>query len=144
MKRELPLQVARCTKIIDAGTDDARYIIKIREFAKFVVGLGEKLSAQDVEEGMRVGVDTSHGGKYRIHIPLPPKVDPTVTMMTVEDKPDVTYADVGGCKEQLEKLREVVEMPLLNPERFVALGIDPPKGVLLWGPPGTGKTLTAR
>ena len=144
MKQEHALQVARCTKIIDAGTDDARYIIKIREFAKFVVGLGEKLSAQDVEEGMRVGVDTSHGGKYRIQIPLPPKIDPTVTMMTVEDKPDVTYADIGGCKEQLEKLREVVEMPLLNPERFVALGIDPPKGVLLWGPPGTGKTLTAR
>merc|ERR1711935_1058671 len=75
---------------------------------------------------------------------LPPKIDPTVSLMTVEDKPDVTYDDVGGAKEQLEKLREVVEMPLLQPERFVALGIDPPKGVLLWGPPGTGKTLTAR
>eukprot|EP00392_Amoebophrya_sp_AT5.2_P000765 g766.t1 len=144
MKQEQALQVARCTKIIDPGTDDARYMIKIREFAKFVVGLGEKLSAADVEEGMRVGVDVSHGGKYRIQIPLPPKIDPTVTMMTVEEKPDVTYADIGGCKEQLEKLREVVEMPLLSPERFVALGIDPPKGVLLWGPPGTGKTLTAR
>merc|ERR1719272_1082920 len=144
MKQEQPLQVARCTKIIDPGTDDTKYIIKIREFAKFVVGLGEKLSAADVEEGMRVGVDVSHGGKYRIQIPLPPKIDPTVTMMTVEEKPDVTYADIGGCKDQLEKLREVVEMPLLSPERFVALGIDPPKGVLLWGPPGTGKTLTAR
>merc|ERR1719497_166328 len=144
MKQEQALQVARCTKIIDAGTDDARYIIKIREFAKFVVGLGEKLSATDIEEGMRVGVDTSHGGKYRIQIPLPPKIDPSVTMMTVEEKPDVTYNDVGGAKEQLERLREVIEMPLLQPERFVALGIDPPKGVLLWGPPGTGKTLTAR
>src|SRR4051812_4217651 len=65
-------------------------------------------------------------------------------MMTVEEKPDVTYGDVGGCKEQVEKLREVVEMPLLSPERFVNLGIDPPKGALLYGPPGTGKTLTAR
>lgn len=55
-------------------------------------------------------------------------------------KPDVTYSDIGGCKEQLEKLREVVEMPLLQPERFVSLGIDPPKGVLLYGPPGTGQT----
>lgn len=64
--------------------------------------------------------------------------------MTVEEKPDVTYADIGGCKEQLDKLREVVEMPLLNPERFIQLGIEPPKGVLLYGPPGTGKTLTAR
>jgi 26S proteasome regulatory subunit T1 len=65
-------------------------------------------------------------------------------MMTVEDKPDVTYNDLGGCKDQIEKIREVVELPLLHPERFIALGIDPPKGVLLYGPPGTGKTLTAR
>ncbi|KAG8814386.1 26S proteasome regulatory subunit 7, partial [Serendipita sp. 400] len=71
-------------------------------------------------------------------------IDATVTMMQVEEKPDVTYSDVGGCKEQIEKLREVVETPLLNPEKFINLGIDPPKGVLLYGPPGTGKTLCAR
>ena len=65
-------------------------------------------------------------------------------MMQVEEKPDVTYSDVGGCKEQIDKLREVVETPLLHPERFVNLGIEPPKGVLLYGPPGTGKTLCAR
>ena len=52
--------------------------------------------------------------KYEIHPPLPPKIDPTVTMMQVEEKPDVTYQDVGGCKEQIEKLREVVETPLLH------------------------------
>ena len=104
---------------------------------------------------MRVGVDRQ---KYQIHIPLPPKIDPSVTMMTVEEKPDVTYSDVGGSKEMIEKLREaslcqinlllkfvqVVEIPLLNPEKFVNLGIDPPKGVLMYGPPGTGKTLCAR
>ncbi len=52
--------------------------------------------------------------KYQIQIPLPPRIDPSVTMMQVEEKPDVTYSDVGGCKEQIEKLREVVEMPLLQ------------------------------
>ena len=64
--------------------------------------------------------------------------------MEIEEKPDVTYDDVGGCDEALRELREVVETPLLHPERFTDLGIDPPKGVLLYGPPGTGKTLSAR
>eukprot|EP01082_Thalassiosira_pseudonana_P000456 g307.t1 g307 contig1:755283-756843(-) len=162
MQEEAPLQVARCTKII-AGEDSHaaggaaaaaanndnptaqlagnKYVINVKQFAKFVVGLGEKVAPTDIEEGMRVGVDRA---KYSIQIPLPPKIDPTVSLMTVEDKPDVTYEDVGGAKDALEKLREVLETPLLHPERFVALGIEPPKGVLLYGPPGTGKTLTAR
>lgn len=141
MQEEQPLQVARCTKIINAGTEDAKYIINVKQIAKFVVGLGERVSPTDIEEGMRVGVDRN---KYQIQIPLPPKIDPTVTMMTVEEKPNVTYDDVGGYKEAIAQLREVVELPLLHPERFVSLGIDPPKGVLLYGPPGTGKTLLAR
>ncbi|TPX33304.1 hypothetical protein SmJEL517_g03738 [Synchytrium microbalum] len=142
MSEEQPLQVARCTKIISAGEgEDAKYVINVKQIAKFVVGLGERVAPTDIEEGMRVGVDRN---KYQIQIPLPPKIDPSVTMMQVEEKPDVTYSDVGGCKEQIEKLREVVELPLLQPERFVNLGIDPPKGVLLYGPPGTGKTLCAR
>lgn len=118
-----------------------KYVINVKQIAKFVVGLGEKVAPTDIEEGMRVGVDRT---KYSIQIPLPPKIDPTVSLMTVEDKPDVTYEDVGGAKEAMEKLREVLETPLLHPERFVALGIDPPKGILLYGPPGTGKTLSAR
>jgi 26S proteasome regulatory subunit T1 len=137
------LQVARCTKIIKSENDDEepKHLINVRQIAKFVVGLGENVAPTDIEEGMRVGVDRT---KYQIRIPLPPKIDPSVTMMTVEEKPDITYADIGGSKEQIEKIREVVELPLLHPERFVALGIDPPKGVLLYGPPGTGKTLLAR
>lgn len=137
-----PLQVARCTKIIPGETEETnKYMINLRQIAKFVVGLHDKVAPTDIEEGMRVGVDRS---RYQIHIPLPPKIDASVTMMQVEDKPDVTYADVGGAKDQIQKLREVVETPLLHPERFVNLGIDPPKGILLYGPPGTGKTLSAR
>jgi 26S proteasome regulatory subunit T1 len=147
LQQEQPLQVARCTKIIQGGTnvlgqpEPTKYLINLKQIAKFVVGLGERVAPTDIEEGMRVGVDR---GKYQIQIPLPPKIDPTVTMMQVEEKPDVTYGDVGGCKEQIEKLREVVELPLLQPEKFITLGIDPPKGVLMYGPPGTGKTLSAR
>ncbi len=143
MQEEHPLQVARCTKILagEGEGDNSKYIIKVKQIAKFVVGLGERVSPTDIEEGMRVGVDRN---KYRIQIPLPPRIDASVTMMTVEEKPDVTYNDVGGCKEAIDRIREVVEMPMLNPEKFVKLGIDPPKGVLLYGPPGTGKTLLAR
>lgn len=141
LSTEQPLQVARCTKIINSGNDDAKYIINVKQFAKFVVDLHENVAPTDIEEGMRVGVDRN---KYQIHIPLPPKIDPSVTMMQVEEKPDITYSDVGGCKEQIDKLREVVETPLLHPEKFVNLGIEPPKGVLMFGPPGTGKTLCAR
>jgi len=141
IQEEAPLQVARCTKIMNPGSEDTKYVINIKQMAKFVVGLGQKVSPTDIDEGMRVGVDRV---KYAIQIPLPPKIDPTVSLMEVEDKPDVTYDDVGGSKKALEQLREVVEIPLLHPERFVTLGIDPPKGVLLYGPPGTGKTLSAR
>ncbi|XP_026427587.1 26S proteasome regulatory subunit 7 homolog A-like [Papaver somniferum] len=138
---EKPLLVARCTKIINPNTEDAQYMINLKQVSKYVVGLDEKCSPTDIEEGMRIGVDRV---KYQINIPLPPRIDPTVTMMTVEEKPDVTYNDVGGCKDQIERMREVVELPMLHPEKFVKLGIDPPKGILCYGPPGTGKTLLAR
>jgi len=61
-----------------------------------------------------------------------------------EKVPEVTYEDIGGLREELRKIREMVEIPLKHPELFEKLGIEPPKGVLLYGPPGTGKTLLAR
>ncbi len=56
----------------------------------------------------------------------------------------ITYEDVGGLRDELQKVREMIELPLKHPELFKRLGIDPPKGVLLYGPPGTGKTLIAK
>ena len=56
----------------------------------------------------------------------------------------IAYEDIGGLKEELRRVREMIELPLKHPELFEALGIDPPKGVLLYGPPGTGKTLLAK
>lgn len=58
--------------------------------------------------------------------------------------PAVTYEDIGGLKDELQRVREMIELPLKHPEVFDRLGIEPPKGVLLHGPPGTGKTLIAR
>ncbi len=60
------------------------------------------------------------------------------------ETPDVTYEDIGGLDDELEQVREMIELPMRHPELFQQLGIEPPKGVLLHGPPGTGKTLMAR
>ncbi|MEM0304730.1 MAG: CDC48 family AAA ATPase [Saccharolobus sp.] len=73
------------------------------------------------------------------------------TIINISDKPvepsrypRVTYEDIGGMKNIIEKVRELVELPLRHPELFKRLGIEPPKGVLLYGPPGVGKTLLAK
>jgi transitional endoplasmic reticulum ATPase len=61
-----------------------------------------------------------------------------------DDAPRVAYEDIGGLDDELDQVREMIELPLSEPELFQELGIDPPSGVLLYGPPGTGKTLIAR
>ena len=58
--------------------------------------------------------------------------------------PQTRYGEIGGLGNQIRELREVIELPLKNPELFLRVGIKPPKGCLLYGPPGTGKTLLAR
>ncbi len=63
---------------------------------------------------------------------------------TLRGMPQVSYEDIGGLKEEIQKVREMIELPLRHPEIFEKLGIEAPKGVLLYGPPGTGKTLLAK
>lgn len=75
---------------------------------------------------------------------LPREVDPLVYNMSLEDPGQVSFGGIGGLNDQIRELREVIELPLKNPELFLRVGIKPPKGVLLYGPPGTGKTLLAR
>jgi transitional endoplasmic reticulum ATPase len=74
-------------------------------------------------------------------ITLSPKA---VEISDDESIPQITYEDIGGLKEEVKKVREMVELPLKRPEIFAKLGVEPPKGVLLYGPPGTGKTLLAK
>ncbi|KAL0915505.1 hypothetical protein M5K25_015930 [Dendrobium thyrsiflorum] len=71
-------------------------------------------------------------------------VDPVLTMMKVEKAPLVSYADIGGLDDQIQEIKEAVELPLTHPELYEDIGIKPPKGVILYGEPGTGKTLLAK
>jgi len=71
-------------------------------------------------------------------------LSPKAVDISEETIPQINYEDIGGLKEEVKKVREMVELPLKHPEIFARLGIEPPKGVLLYGPPGTGKTLLAK
>jgi 26S proteasome regulatory subunit T3 len=75
---------------------------------------------------------------------LPPEADSSITMMQMTEKPDVSYSDIGGMDIQKQEIKEAVELPLSHPELYAQIGIDPPRGVLMWGPPGTGKTMMAK
>ncbi|WP_436901552.1 CDC48 family AAA ATPase [Halovenus halobia] len=77
-------------------------------------------------------------------IASPTETEPDDAEAEDDTEADTTYEDIGGLDEELELVREMIELPLSEPELFTRLGIDPPKGVLLYGPPGTGKTLIAR
>merc|ERR1712227_698164 len=70
--------------------------------------------------------------------------DPLVSVMKLEKAPTETYADIGGLDQQIQEIKESVELPLTHPELYEEMGIKPPKGVILYGAPGTGKTLLAK
>ena len=81
---------------------------------------------------------------YLVLEKLPVEYDSRVKAMEVDERPTEQYGDIGGLDKQIQELIEAVVLPMTHKDRFEALGIQPPKGVLLYGPPGTGKTLLAR
>merc|ERR1712141_460151 len=120
---------------------EEKFIVKATNGPRYVVGCRRQLDKSKLRPGTRVALDMT---TLTIMRHLPREVDPLVYNMSHEDPGDVTYSAVGGLSEQIRELREVIELPLLNPELFMRVGITPPKGCLLYGPPGTGKTLLAR
>jgi len=116
--------------------------------------LGRLLEGLAVTEGDRVRA-TLFGSRFQdfLVVETVPRgvalVHPTTSIKireekTAERRPGVTYEDIGGLHKEIQRVREMIELPLKHPEVFDRLGIEPPKGVLLHGPPGTGKTLIAR
>ncbi|KAI1718849.1 ATPase family associated with various cellular activities (AAA) domain-containing protein [Ditylenchus destructor] len=120
---------------------EEKFIVKATNGPRYVVGCRRSINKELLKQGTRVALDMT---TLTIMRRLPREVDPLVYKMSHEDPGNISYAEVGGLAEQIRELREVVELPLLNPELFKRVGITPPKGCLLYGPPGTGKTLLAR
>src|SRR5215212_10430112 len=97
-----------------------------------------------LQELRLVVVSTTPKGIVQIDSKTAVELLPEYTAGDGERRADVTYDDLGGMRDTIDALREMVDLPLRHPELFQRLGVDPPKGVLLHGPPGTGKTLLAR
>merc|ERR1719450_1591771 len=121
--------------------DDDRFLVKLTSGPRYVVGCRTGVDKENLKPGDRVALDMA---TMIIMRKLPREVDPRVFNMLTEDPGSISYTNIGGLSEQIRELREVIELPLTNPELFGRVGIPPPKGVLLYGPPGTGKTLLAR
>ncbi|KAM7270248.1 hypothetical protein ACFE04_029462 [Oxalis oulophora] len=121
--------------------DNERLIVKASSGPRYVVGCRSKVDKEKLTSGTRVVLDMT---TLTIMRALPREVDPVVYSMLHEDPGNVSYSAVGGLSDQIRELRESIELPLMNPELFLRVGIKPPKGVLLYEPPGTGNTLLAR
>ncbi len=135
--RSPPLVIATVTEVIDEG----KVVVKSSTGPHFVIGYSRFMDDKDLEPGARVALNQQ---TFSIVSVLPSEKDPIVTGMEVEEKPEVSYSQIGGLEEQIVEIKETVELPLKKPELFKEIGIEPPKGVLLYGPPGTGKTLLAK
>ncbi|MCZ3366765.1 MULTISPECIES: proteasome-activating nucleotidase [Methanobacterium] len=135
--RSPPLVVATITEVLE----DGKLVVKSSTGPHFVINYSRLLDKKSLEPGSRVALNQQ---TFSIVNVLPSEKDPLISGMEVEEKPDVSYEQIGGLEEQVVEIKETVELPLKKPELFANIGIEPPKGVLLYGPPGTGKTLLAK
>ncbi|MBN1170453.1 CDC48 family AAA ATPase [Candidatus Micrarchaeota archaeon] len=144
-----PVQTKTAKKVILAPQEPVRYSVGFDQYVK------KRLIGKPVLKGnlLPVGIfGTSIPLVVAQVIPQGPVMIGDATELAIKKEPlkemknvpNITYDDVGGMKDSIQKVREMIELPLRHPEIFERLGIDPPKGVLLYGAPGTGKTLLAK
>ena len=138
--REPPFIAGMIIDILEDNNN--RVIVKSSTGPEFVLSCSYRVSEKKLTPGMKVALNQR---TFSIMEILPSEIDPFVKGMEVIDSiPDITYNDIGGLKDQIQEVREIIELPLLKPELFKKVGIEPPKGALFYGPPGTGKTLLAK
>lgn len=121
--------------------DHERAIVRSSNGTVFQVSLNQRIDPDKLKPGTRVALNQDSLSVIEV---LHEAWDPMVSGAEVVDKPKISYEDVAGLDEQVESVREAIELPLIKPKLFEKVGIVPPKGVLLVGPPGCGKTLLAK
>lgn len=135
--RGSPMGVGSLEEIID----DNHAIISSSVGPEYYVTILSFVDREQLEPGCQV---LTHNKVLSIVGVLQDEVDPMVSVMKVEKAPLESYVDIGGLEEQIQEIKEAVELPLTHPELYEEIGIRPPKGVILYGEPGTGKTLLAK
>ena len=135
--RKSPLIIGTLQDILDSD----RAIVRSSNGTVFQVSLNQRIEPSKLKPGTRVALNQDTLAIIEV---LHDAWDPMVSGAEMVEKPNVTYSDVAGLDEQIEAVREAIELPLISPELFVKVGIEAPKGILLVGPPGCGKTLIAK
>ena len=135
--RKPPLIIGTLQDILDSD----RAIVRSSNGTVFQVSLNQRIEPSKLQPGTRVALNQDTLAIIEV---LHDAWDPMVSGAEMVEKPDVTYGEVAGLDEQIEAVREAIELPLTSPELFVKVGIKAPKGILLVGPPGCGKTLIAK
>ncbi|KAK2079735.1 26S proteasome regulatory subunit 6B [Prototheca wickerhamii] len=133
----VPLVIGQFLEMVDASTG----IVGSTTGTNYYVRILSTLNRELLKPSASVALHRHSNALVDV---LPPEADSTISVMSSAERPDVTYADVGGLDMQKQEIREAVELPLTQGGLYEQIGIDPPRGVLLYGPPGTGKTMLAK